>query len=82
MRGWGGGSDTQLVGLLSHRLFGAQGLEQGWSWAGEEVRVIASWLSDGAHLVLLENDLVPWVQQGCEQQEKHGLSAQYPTPHT
>lgn len=77
-----GGSDTQLVGLLSHKLFEAQGLEQGCSWAEEEVHVVASWLPDGAHLVLLENDLVPWVQQGCEQQEKRGLSAQHPTPHT
>lgn len=74
------GSDTQLVSLLSHRPFEAQGPKQGSGWTeGLNVRVVASRLPDWAHLVLLENDLVPWVQQGCEQQEKHGLSAQDPS---
>jgi hypothetical protein len=59
--------ETQLVSLLGEAL----GPEQG-EILGEElpVRVVTPRLLDGAHFVILENDLVPWVQQRWEQQEK------------
>lgn len=80
--GRGGGADTQLLSLLSHRFGNALGSERGLVRTEDlQVRVVASRLPDWTHLVLLENDLVPRVHQGCEQQEKYGLSAQDPSPY-
>lgn len=64
--------DTQLVSLPSQRLAEALRPEQGLTWTEDlQVRVVASWLLDRAHLVLMENDLVSRVQQGCEQGERN-----------